>query len=60
MDCSARLLADIGGTNARFAWQSGPHVPVTDVKVLACADHDTLADAVFAYLNAMGRSMPPA
>ncbi|TFW16378.1 glucokinase [Massilia arenosa] len=45
----ARLLADIGGTNARFALETGPG-KVEAVDVLACADHATLADAVRAYL----------
>ena len=46
---SPRLLADIGGTNARFALESGPG-RIELIDVLACADHATLADAVRAYL----------
>jgi glucokinase len=46
---SPRLLADIGGTNARFALEVGPG-SVEAIAVLACADHATLADAVRAYL----------
>jgi glucokinase len=46
---SPRLLADIGGTNARFALESGPG-QVGLIEVLACAEHATLADAVRAYL----------
>lgn len=44
-----RLIADIGGTNARFALaaQDGG---VSRVRVLACADYPTLADAVNAYM----------
>ncbi|WP_296947936.1 glucokinase [uncultured Massilia sp.] len=45
----ARLLADIGGTNARFALQRGPG-RIEEVATLACADHPTLCDAVRAYL----------
>jgi glucokinase len=45
----ARLLADIGGTNARFALQRGPD-RIEEVATLACADHATLCDAVRAYL----------
>jgi glucokinase len=46
---SPRLLADIGGTNARFALEFGPG-RVELIAVLPCADHATLADAVRAYL----------
>ncbi|MES2017304.1 MAG: glucokinase [Pseudomonadota bacterium] len=45
----ARLLADIGGTNARFALETGPGTVVL-IKVLACAAYPTLADALKAYL----------
>ena len=44
-----RLLADIGGTNARFALQARASDPA-DVEVLACRDYDTIAAAVNAYL----------
>jgi glucokinase len=46
----ARLLADIGGTNARFALELGPG-RIGLVEVLACAAHPTLADALHAYLS---------
>jgi glucokinase len=45
----ARLLADIGGTNARFALELGPG-RIELIDVLACAGHATLADAARAYL----------
>lgn len=44
-----RLLADIGGTNARFALETGPG-QVTLIDVLPCASYATLADALRAYL----------
>jgi glucokinase len=44
-----RLLADIGGTNARFALETGPG-QVELIEVLPCADYPTLADALRAYL----------
>ena len=53
-----RLLADIGGTNARFGWQTEPGAPVTDVIVLACAEHPSLADAIKTYLKRLGRMAP--
>jgi glucokinase len=55
-----RVLADIGGTNARFAWQPAPGQPVQQVLNLSCADHPTVADAVLSYLQRTGRTMPPA
>jgi glucokinase len=50
MDGAApRLLADIGGTNARFALQSGD-ARFEAVEVLACAAYPTLGAAIAAYL----------
>lgn len=43
------LLADIGGTNARFALLSGG--AVTDIRTLPAADHAGLAEAASAYLS---------
>ncbi|MBJ7313943.1 glucokinase [Rugamonas sp. CCM 8940] len=44
-----RLLADIGGTNARFALETAPG-KIELIEVLACADYPTLAAALLAYL----------
>lgn len=46
----ARLLADIGGTNARFALELGPD-RLELIEVLACKDWPTLGDAMRAYLT---------
>jgi glucokinase len=46
---SPRLLADIGGTNARFALETGPG-SIALIEVLPCAAHATLADALRTYL----------
>ena len=46
---TARLLADVGGTNARFALETAPG-RFEAVQVLACSEHGTLADAMRAYL----------
>ena len=54
-----RLLADIGGTNARFAWQDSLQSAVGRVQVLACAEHDSLKDAVERYLQHQGLAVPP-
>ncbi len=49
---SPKLIADIGGTNARFALLEGDIA--TDEVVLACADFPTLVAAAEHYLNAVG------
>jgi glucokinase len=47
---SVRLLADIGGTNARFALQQAGADGFADIEVLACGDYPTIDAAVRAYL----------
>jgi glucokinase len=50
---SMRLLADIGGTNARFALQDADgrgSDGFADIEVLACGDFPAIEDAVRAYL----------
>ncbi len=46
-----RLLADIGGTHARLAWQECRGAPLRAVQVLSCADHAGLAEAVAHWLK---------
>lgn len=48
-----RLLADIGGSNARFALETGPGV-IEDILVLANAQYPTLEDALKSYLAQVG------
>lgn len=43
------LLADVGGTNARFALLAGDEI--RDIRTLATADHDGLKAAIHAYLG---------
>ena len=43
------LLADIGGSNARFALLDEDRV--SDIRIFATGDHDTLAAAALAYLD---------
>ena len=50
-----RLLADVGGTNARLAWQDGRGAPIEHIQVLPVADHASLQDAIRAYLGGLGR-----
>ena len=45
-----RLLADIGGTNARFAIEQAPG-KIELIQVLPCADYASLDDALKAYLS---------
>lgn len=48
-----RLVADIGGTNARFALETTP-LHIEEVRILPCNDYNTLTDAVRAYLAQVG------
>ncbi|MCX7693067.1 glucokinase [Tepidimonas taiwanensis] len=45
-----RLLADVGGTNARFGWQRAPGGPIEHVQVLPCAEFPSLQAAIEAYV----------
>lgn len=56
---AARLLGDVGGTNARFAWQEGDGAPLRDIATLPTAEHASLADAIGAYLRRLSRPAPP-
>lgn len=47
------LVADIGGTNARFGWVEDASLEVRHVRTLPVAGHATPADAVQAYLQAL-------
>jgi glucokinase len=49
----ARLLADVGGTNARFALELAPG-HIEQIEVLSCSAYPTLADATRAYLARPG------
>jgi glucokinase len=44
------LVADIGGTNARFGWVASPGAPIEHVQTLRCAEHAGPAEAAQAYL----------
>ena len=47
------MLADIGGTNARFA-ALGPNGRISHVRILPTADYASLRDAAIAWLDAAG------
>ena len=53
-----RLLADVGGTNARFAWQAGAGAPIEDQITLPGADYESLEAAIRAYLDRIDRPRP--
>lgn len=52
------LLADIGGTNARFGWVECSGAPIDRVQVLPTAGHPTVAHAVQSYLQAQRLPAP--
>lgn len=54
----SRLLADIGGTHARFALQAGAGAPLQDEAVLPCDDHASLEAAIGHYLAQRGGESP--
>jgi glucokinase len=51
-----RLLGDIGGTNARWAWQGSAHGAVEHIAVVPCGESVSLVDSARAYLQA--RNLP--
>ena len=53
-----RLLADIGGTNIRLAWQAGPGAPLQDTRVLRCAEYPTVEVAIRTYLAEVAAPAP--
>ena len=55
-----RLLGDIGGTNARFAWQAEPGAALTTVSSYRCREHDSVQIAIAHYLRAHQRPQPVA
>jgi len=53
-----RLVGDVGGTNARFAWVDAPGAALTDVTTLPCANHPSLQAAMQHYLGGLRRPAP--
>jgi glucokinase len=53
-----RLLGDIGGTNARWAWQESAGGRLQDVSVLPCQASASLGDSAANYLAATGHGQP--
>lgn len=53
-----RLLGDIGGTNARFAWQEAPGAALSDVVTYPCSGHESLLHAMQHYLHEHAKPVP--
>ena len=53
-----RLLGDVGGTNARFAWQAAPGQAIESVCTYPCKDHVSLLAALQHYLKEQGKPVP--
>jgi glucokinase len=53
------LVADVGGTNARFGWVEDPAAGVQHVQQLAVADHAGPAQAAAAYLAGLRVAQAP-
>ena len=47
-----RLLGDVGGTNARWAWQPHGGAPLERVRTLPCNDFDAIDACIASYLRA--------
>ena len=52
-----RLVADIGGSNARFGWIDGPGASPAQVRKLAVPDYPRPADAARAYLEGLKQTL---
>ncbi|WP_027015995.1 glucokinase [Comamonas composti] len=59
-DSYPRIVADIGGTNARFGWLGSQHAAMQHVRTLECEQHAGVAQAVQAYLSRAGLPRPVA
>jgi len=57
-DTHPRIVGDVGGTNARFAWIASPGAPITDIDTLPAAAYPSLLDAMRAYIGRIARPAP--
>jgi glucokinase len=51
MNASVQIVADIGGTNARFAWVASDDDQLRGIESFPCADFAFLLDAIHAYMR---------
>ena len=49
-----RLLGDVGGTHARWAWQANPASPLQDISVVRCNANTSLYESASQYLAQRG------
>ncbi|MEP4149419.1 MAG: glucokinase [Halioglobus sp.] len=54
MNSKGYIVADIGGTNARFAWVDTASDTLGNVQVSPCAEFPFLVDAIKAYIAGLG------
>lgn len=54
-----RLVGDVGGTNARFAWLAQAGAELSHVTTLPCADHPSLQAAIEHYLGGLPNAGRP-
>lgn len=57
-DDAPRLVADVGGTNARLGWQDGAGASITDVRIYRCAEHPSLQSVIETYVTERGGRRP--
>lgn len=57
-DTFPRLVGDIGGTHARFAWQSAAGSPLGDFDIFPCASYPSLVEAMRCYLEKHSKRAP--
>lgn len=55
-----RLVGDVGGTNARWAWQEAPGAALSHLATYPCAEHPSMAAVIRHYLQAQQRPQPAA
>jgi glucokinase len=55
-----RLLGDVGGTHARFAWASAAGAEIGDIVSYKCAEQDSLQAAIARYLDEQSKPRPSA
>lgn len=56
----ARLVADVGGSNARFGWIAPQGAEARHVRTLPVSAHGSLAEAADAYLSQLRQELGPA
>jgi glucokinase len=53
-----RLLGDVGGTNARWAWQAAPGATPDRIRVLSCNGFESIDACISAYLHEQQLPVP--